>query len=121
VAGRWASALRVHVWSDINNAILDAIRRMRRQVARGGNQGRKKRRRRHSNKQPRAQKRRGDTLKQQSASIFKHHYLITKRRENLTPDELAILETKDFDWLDEITFSMVWQLPISRVLSCFER
>lgn len=82
-----------HVYADINKAILDALKRLRRGLARKGNRGRKKRRGRPTKAQLRARKHASPNLKEQAAFVFKHRYLITKRREDLTDEELEILET----------------------------
>jgi hypothetical protein len=82
-----------HVWADINKAILNAVKRLRRKLSRSGNRGRKKKRGRPTQAQRRARERSGPTFKEQAAFIFKHHYLIAKRREKMTTAELEDLET----------------------------
>lgn len=81
-----------HVIKDINELILDAVRRLRRGMSRRGKAGRKKKRGRKSAKTRRAAKRRGPTIKQKSDFVFKHRYLIVKRRENLSESEEKDLE-----------------------------
>ena len=73
-----------HVLQDINDKVLAAVRRLRRQQARRGNCGRKRRRGRQSEKQKRRARRRGPTLKEKASFVYKHRFLIVKRTENLT-------------------------------------
>jgi hypothetical protein len=90
-----------HVLQDVNRKVLDALRRMRRQQSRRGNGGRKRGRGRPSKKQQARRQRRGPTLKQKAAFVFKHRYLIVKRRENLTEKEKEALRQM-FDYLPEL-------------------
>ena len=76
-----------HVIKDINKLILDAVRRMRTAMGRRGKAGRKKKRGRKGVKSKAAAARRGTSVKQKASFIFKHRYLIVKRRENLTEIE----------------------------------
>lgn len=80
-----------HVLQDITRKVLDAVRRLRRQQSRRGNRGRKRRRGRPSKKQQTRRKQRGPTNKEKAAFVFKHRFLIVKRRENLTKQEWADL------------------------------
>lgn len=73
-----------HVQQDINRHVLDALKRLRRKLAKRGNRGRKRRRGRCAAAQ---RKKRKKTLKEKSHFVFKHRYLIVKRRENLTDSE----------------------------------
>jgi hypothetical protein len=73
-----------HVLQDVTNKVLAAVRRLRNAKARRGHGGRKRRRGRRSEKQKRQARRRGPTNKEKSAFVFKHRFLIVKRRENLT-------------------------------------
>src|SRR3954462_11560669 len=73
-----------HVIKDINELILDAVRRMRTAMGRRGEAGRKKKRGRNGAKAKGAPSRRGPTIKEKAKFVFKHRYLITKRREDLT-------------------------------------
>jgi hypothetical protein len=75
-----------HVVKDINQLILDAVRRMRKAMSRRGKAGRKKKRGRKGAKS-KAAARRGMTVKEKAHFVFKHRYLIVKRRENLTESE----------------------------------
>jgi transposase len=75
------------VIKDINKLILDAVRRMRMAMNRRGKAGRKKKRGRKGAKSKSTATRRGMTLKEKAIFVFKHRYLIVKRRENLTESE----------------------------------
>jgi hypothetical protein len=80
-----------HVLQDIHKHVLDALRRRQRRLKRRGNRGRKRRRGR-----PRRQTRRGRQalkLKDKAAFVFKHRYLIVRRRESLTENEAELLAT----------------------------
>jgi hypothetical protein len=74
-----------HVLQDVTNKVLDAVRRLRRGQAKRGNAGRKRRRGRQSEKQKRRMRRREPRVKEKSAFVYKHRFLIVKRTENLTP------------------------------------
>jgi transposase-like protein len=76
-----------HVIKDINELILDAVRRMRTAMGRRGKAGRKKKRGRKGAKSKAAAARRGMTIKEKANFVFKRRYLIVKRRENLTESE----------------------------------
>ena len=76
-----------HVIKDINKLILDAVRRLRTAMSRRGKGGRKKKRGRKGAKSRAGAARRGMTLKEKAHFVFKHRYLIVKRRENLTESE----------------------------------
>ncbi len=73
-----------HVIKTINGLILDAVRRLKGAMARRGKAGRRKKRGRKGTKARAAARRRGPTLKQKAHFVFKHRYLIVKRREKLT-------------------------------------
>ncbi|QEH32919.1 MULE transposase domain protein [Aquisphaera giovannonii] len=81
-----------HVIKDINELILDAVRRMRTAMGRRGKAGRKKKRGRKGAKAKAAAKRRGLTVKEKAHFVFKHRHLIVKRRENLTEAERGDLK-----------------------------
>jgi hypothetical protein len=87
-----------HVLKDLHKKVLDALRRMRRQLARRGCPGRKPRRGRPRKTRGR---RRRLTHKEKSAFLFKHRYLIVKRREHLSPQERLDLE-KMLNYLPEL-------------------
>jgi hypothetical protein len=72
---------------DINKLILNAVRRLRTTMGRSGKAGRKKKRGRKGAKAKAAAKRRGLTVKEKANFVFKHRYLVTKRRVNLTEAE----------------------------------
>lgn len=73
-----------HVMQDITKEVLNAVKRMRRELARRGNRGRKRGRGRPKKGQ---KKRSGMTLKDKAHFIFKNRHLIVKRRENMTDAE----------------------------------
>jgi transposase-like protein len=72
-----------HVIKDINECVLDAVRRLRRRLAQQGKR-KKKRRGRLSKVQKRARARQGATKKDEAYFIWKHRHLIVMRPENLT-------------------------------------
>jgi transposase-like protein len=90
-----------HVIKDINKLILDAVRRMRSAMSRRGNAGRKKKRGRKGAKSKAAAAWRGMTLKEKSHFVFKHRYLIVKRRENLKETERDDLQ-RMLEYLPEL-------------------
>jgi transposase-like protein len=91
-----------HVIKDINKLILDAVRRMRKAMNRRGQAGRKKKRGRKGAKSKGAAARRGLTVKEKANFVFKHRYLIVKRRENLTERERDDL-TRMREYLPELS------------------
>jgi hypothetical protein len=80
-----------HAIKDINELILDAVRRLKSAMARRGQSGRKKKRGRKSKRAKAAAARRGLSVKEKAYFVFKRRYLIVKRRENLTESERADL------------------------------
>ncbi len=80
-----------HVLKDINDCVLDAVRRVRRHLARSG--GRKRRRGRRSRAQQRAAARRGLTNKDKARFIAKHRHLLVRKADDLTERERAHLGT----------------------------
>jgi hypothetical protein len=88
-----------HVLKDINQCVLDALRRLRRRHARTG--GRKRRRGRRSKAQQRARVRYGATRKEQSHFIWKHRYLLVTRPEHLTGQQRRWL-SRMFEYLPEL-------------------
>ena len=90
-----------HVIKDINKLILDAVRRMRTAMGRRGKAGRKKKRGRKGAKSKARAARRGMTLKEKANFVFKHRYLIVKRRENLSDTERDDL-TRMLEYLPEL-------------------
>lgn len=79
-----------HVMQDITDQVLDAVKRMRREMARLGNRGSKRKRGRPKKGR---KKKQGPTLKEKAHFIFKHRYLIVKRRDNLSQREEETLAT----------------------------
>lgn len=79
-----------HVMQDITDVILDAVKRLRREMARRGNRGRRRRRGRPGKGQKKSAK---TTLKDKASYVFKNRYLIVKRRENMSEDDRKNLET----------------------------
>jgi hypothetical protein len=75
-----------HILKQINELILEAVRRLRKGMARRGRAGRKRKRGRKGAKR-RAGTRREMTLKEKSAFVFQHRHLIVKRREKLSESE----------------------------------
>ncbi len=73
-----------HVLKDLNKLVLDAVRRLRRGMARRGNRGRKRKRGRRPKGRAR---RRGLTDKEKAAFVFKHRWLIVKRRDRMSEQE----------------------------------
>jgi Transposase len=79
-----------HVVKDLHKHVLDAVRRLRRGLARRGYRGRKPKR----GRRPKARaQRRGCTNKEKAAFIFKRRWLIVKRRDRMSQPERADLET----------------------------
>jgi hypothetical protein len=74
-----------HVEKDINELVLDAVRRCRRELDRRGRRGRKRRRGRpRKGSKARRQKIR---LREQAKFVYQRRHLIVKRRERLTDQE----------------------------------
>jgi hypothetical protein len=94
-----------HVLKDINAHVFDALRRLRRELAR--KRGRMRRRGRPSKNQQRHRKRRGPTRKEQAYFVWKHRHLIVTRPEHLNG--------RDRRWLSQI----FRYLPASRALREF--
>ena len=70
-----------HLLRDLNELVLQAVRRLRRGLARRGNAGRKRRRGRRS------ARRGGPTAKEKAAFVFRHRHLLVKRTEALSRPE----------------------------------
>jgi Transposase len=90
-----------HIIQDINELILDAVRRLRTGMARRGRAGRRKKRGRPKRRAKAAARRRGPTVKQKAHFVFKHRYLIVKRRENFTKSDNTDLVTM-LEYLPEL-------------------
>jgi hypothetical protein len=84
-----------HVLKDINQEVLDSLRRLRRQMQRRGAKGRRRRRGRPRQGQRR---RRGLTLNDKAHFIFKHRFLIVTRRDHLRRADQDHLNTM-FEYL----------------------
>lgn len=90
-----------HVLKDINELILDAVRRLRSAMSRRGKAGRKKKRGRKGAKSKAAAARRGPTVKEKAHFVFRRRHLIVKRRENLSDAERDDL-VRMLDYLPEL-------------------
>jgi transposase-like protein len=79
-----------HVLKELHKGVLDAVRRLRRGLSRRGNRGRK----RKPGRRPKGRaRRRGLTNKEKSAFVFKHRWLIVRRRDKMSDQERADLAT----------------------------
>jgi transposase len=87
-----------HVLKDINAHVFDALRRLRRKLAR--KRGRKRRRGRPSKNRQRDRKRHGPTKKEQAHFVWKHRHLIVTRPEHLDGRQRLRL-SKMFRYLPE--------------------
>lgn len=74
-----------HVLKDINQQVLDAVRRIRREMQRRGCRGRKRKAGRPKQKTARRRQRR--LLKEKAHFVYKHRHLIVTRPEHLTPKQ----------------------------------
>ena len=90
-----------HVMQDLNAKILDAVKRLRRGQSRRGQRGRKRRRGRPTQAQRRRRGAKRKTQKDQAKFVFKHRYLIVKRRENLSEQDGKHLQTM-LEYLPEL-------------------
>jgi hypothetical protein len=90
-----------HILKEINQLILDAVRRLRTAMGRRGRAGRKRKPGRKGAKRRAAAARRGPTLKEKSAFVFRHRHLIVKRREKLSESERETL-WRMFSYLPEL-------------------
>jgi transposase-like protein len=80
-----------HVMQDLNRCVLDAVCRLRKQLARRGGKG--KRHRGRPRKEQVAQHRRRRTLKQKAQFVFRHRHLLVKRRTAFSAQERKDLVT----------------------------
>jgi hypothetical protein len=102
-----------HVLKEINAKVLEAVRRLRRRMARRGNRGRKRRR----GRPPRSRaRRRGMTNKEKARYVFKRRHLIVKRRDHLTDQEREDLATM-LSYLPELATLRAF---VDRVYGLFE-
>ena len=90
-----------HVMQDLNAKILDAVKRLRRSQSRRGNRGRKRRRGRPTKAQQQRRNQERRTPKDKAKFVFKHRYLIVKRRENMTEQDRKDLPTM-LEYLPEL-------------------
>jgi Transposase len=97
-----------HVLKNINGHVLDALRRLRRKLARTA--GRKRRRGRPS----RTQARRGPTKKEQGHFIWKHRYLIVTRPGHLDGHQRRWL-SQMFEYLPELRLLREFVLKVHRL------
>lgn len=97
-----------HVLQDINRDVLDAVKRLRRQLHRRGRAGRRRSRGRAKRRRP--------TAREKAHFVFKHRCLIVKRREALTAGEQKNLQTL-LEYLPELG---VLRQFVDRVHKLFE-
>jgi transposase-like protein len=74
-----------HVLQDLNRDVLDAVRRLRKQLARRAGKGRGRRGR--PRKDQAARQRRRRELQEKAQFVFRHRYLVVRRRESLSTRE----------------------------------
>ena len=91
-----------HVLQDLHQKILDAAKRMRRTLANRGRGGRKRRPGRPSKAARQARKRQKKTNKDKAHFVFKHRYLLVKRRDKLSSREYAQLMQME-EYLPELS------------------
>jgi hypothetical protein len=87
-----------HVMQDLNKQVLDAVKRLRRQLSRRGHGGRKRKRGRRKNRDGGRSRL---TLKDKAHFVFKHRYLIVRRRDELGRAERRDLQTM-LEYLPEL-------------------
>lgn len=87
-----------HLLKDINDLILQAVRRLARALARRGNAGRKRKRGRPSKKQQAARAAGGVTLKEKAGFLLKHRFLIVKKTSEMDKQQWENL-VRMFDYL----------------------
>jgi transposase-like protein len=104
-----------HILKDINDLILDGVRRLARQMSRRGNAGRKRKRGRPSKAQQAARAAAGATLKEKAGFILKHRFLIVKNELNKEQREIL---AQLFDYLPELR--TLWQFA-GEVRRLFEK
>ena len=88
-----------HVIKDINEHVLDALRRLRRQHAQA--KGRKRRRGRPSKADRRARRCQDATRKEQAYFVWKHRYLLVMRPEHLSGRQRRWL-SRMFEYIPEL-------------------
>jgi Transposase len=94
LATLWPSARHqlcvFHVLKDLHKLVLDALRRLRRGLSRRGNRGRRRRRGRPSGSR---KPRRRSACKEKAAFLYKHRFLIVRRRDQMSRQERIDLNT----------------------------
>jgi hypothetical protein len=90
-----------HVMQDINELVLNAVRRLRRDLARRGSRGRRRGRGRPSKAEQRRRRRCGPTAKEKANFVFKHRHLMVTRRDNLKEKQQKDLATM-LEYLPEL-------------------
>jgi hypothetical protein len=103
-----------HVLKEINDCVFDALRQLRRQLARRGK--RRGRRGRLSKRQRRARERAGATKQEQAYFLWKHRHLLVKR-----PAEFSDIDRSDFKRMLS-TLPALWPLRyfVLQVYGLFE-
>jgi hypothetical protein len=91
-----------HVMQDINDLVLDAVRRLRGQLHKQGRKGRRRKRGRPSKAQHKRAQQRGPTAKDKAHFVFKRRHLIVTREENLSDRQRTDLHTM-LEYLPELT------------------
>ena len=105
-----------HVLMDVNNKILAAVRRLRRQKAKRGKAGRKRRRGRPSKARLRRRRLAGRSVKEQASFVSKHRFLIVKKASRLSKGEWDEL-VKMFEYLPELRPLWYFSQDIYRLFS----
>lgn len=104
-----------HVLKDINEQVLDAVRRIRREMRQRGRRGRKRQAGRP--KRGTARQRRKRKLRDKADFVYKHRYLIVKRPEKLTaPQRKALAQL-----LEDAPCLRVVRAFVTEVYRLFER
>ena len=82
-----------HGMQDINDLVLDAVRRLRAKLNKQGRKGRRRQRGRPSKAQQKRAQKRGPTAKDKAYFVFKRRHLIVTREEKLSDRQRADLRT----------------------------
>jgi hypothetical protein len=90
-----------HVLQDVTNKVLAGVNRLRRGQAARGKGGRKAKPGPKNKKQKAQAQRRGPKNKDKAAFVYKHRFLIVKRRENMTKKDWEDLGQM-FEYLPEL-------------------
>jgi hypothetical protein len=104
-----------HLLRDVLDKVLAAVRRLRQAQARRGRAGRKRRPGRPSTKQQARRHRCGPTAKDKAAFVWKHRFLIVKKKARLSPTEQDELKQL-FAWLPELRSLWTFSQDIYRLL-----